>query len=98
MSKIIKIPDSTTLKLKELMNALQEAGCNFEEKLKARKIFKIYLDGKVEIDDQMTIYTEQQIRDALEELKKAISDINKKYGDKIDTQYIQDRFEEIINP
>jgi len=44
----------------------------------------------------MTIYTEQQIHDALAELKKAISDINKKYGDKIDTQYIQDRFEEII--
>mgnify|MGYP001219533804 FL=1 len=50
MSKIIKISDSTTLKLKELMNALQEAGCNFEEKLKAHKIFKIYLDGKAEIN------------------------------------------------
>ena len=50
MSKIIKIPASTTLKLKELMNALQEAGCNFEEKLKAHKIFKIYLDGKAEIN------------------------------------------------
>ena len=50
MRKIIKISDSTTLKLKELMNALQEAGCNFEEKLKARKIFKIYLDGKADIN------------------------------------------------
>jgi len=55
MSKIIKIPDSTTLKLKELMNALQEAGCNFEEKLKARKIFKIYLDGKAEINEETTM-------------------------------------------
>jgi hypothetical protein len=59
MSKIIKIPDSTTLKLKELMNALQEAGCNFEEKLKARKIFKIYLDGKAEINEETTM-THQQ--------------------------------------
>ena len=45
----------------------------------------------------MTIYTEKQIHDALEELKKAISDIKKKYGDKIDTTYLQDRFEELIN-
>ena len=44
----------------------------------------------------MTIYTEQQIRDALKELKKAISDIKKKYGDKIDTTYLQDKFEELI--
>ena len=44
----------------------------------------------------MTIYTEQQIRDALEELKRAISDIKKKYGDKIDAQYLQDRMEELI--
>ena len=51
MSKIIKISDSTTLKLTELMNALQEIGCSSEEKLKARKIFKIYLDGKAEIDE-----------------------------------------------
>ena len=78
------------------MNVLEETGCSPKEKLKARKIFKIYLDGKVEIDEQMTIYTEQQIRDALEELKKAISDIKEKYGDKIDTTYLQDRFEELI--
>ena len=50
MSKIIKISDSITLKLTELMNALQEAGCHSEEKLKAYKIFKIYLDGKAEIN------------------------------------------------
>ena len=50
MSKIIKISDSTTLKLTELMNALQETGCSSEEKLKARKIFKIYLDDKAEIN------------------------------------------------
>ena len=50
MSKIIKISDLTTLKLIELMNDLQEIGCSSEEKLKARKIFKIYLDGKAEIN------------------------------------------------
>ncbi len=50
MSKIIKISDSTTLKLTELMNALQGIGCSSEEKLKARKIFKIYLDGKADIN------------------------------------------------
>ena len=46
MNKIIKLSDSTTLKLTELMTALQEIGCSSEEKLKARKIFKIYLDGR----------------------------------------------------
>ncbi|SVE60462.1 uncharacterized protein METZ01_LOCUS513316 [marine metagenome] len=50
MSKIIKILDSTSLKLKELMNVLDAAGCSDEEKIKARKIFKIYLDGKAEIN------------------------------------------------
>ena len=50
MSKIIKISDSTTLKLTELINSLREIGCSSEEKLKARKIFKIYLDGKAEIN------------------------------------------------
>ena len=78
------------------MNALEKSGCSSEEKVRARKIFKIYLDGKAEIDEQMTIYTEQQVRDALAELKKAISDIKEKYGDKIDTTYLQDRFEELI--
>ena len=55
MSKIIKISDLTTLKLKELMNALQEVGCSSEEKLKARKIFQIYLDGKAEINKETTM-------------------------------------------
>ena len=50
MDKIIKISDSTTLKLKELMNTLQEIGRSSEEKLNARKIFMIYLDGKAEIN------------------------------------------------
>ena len=54
MSKIIKISDSTSLKLKELMNSLDEAGCNPDEKIKARKIFKIYLDGKAEINEKAT--------------------------------------------
>ena len=34
------------------MNALHNAGCNSDEKLKARKIIKIYLDGKTEINEQ----------------------------------------------
>ena len=59
MGKIIKISDSTTLKLKELMNALQEIGCSSEEKLKARKIFKIYLDGKSEINEETTMIHRQ---------------------------------------
>mgnify|MGYP001422364697 CR=1 FL=1 len=48
MSKVIKISDSTSLKLKELMKAV-EGSCSFEEKMQARKIFRIYLD-RVEID------------------------------------------------
>jgi|ETNmetMinimDraft_35_1059890.scaffolds.fasta_scaffold110302_3 energy-converting hydrogenase A subunit M len=43
MKKIIKISDSATLKLKELMDVLDAVGCSDEEKIKARKIFKIYL-------------------------------------------------------
>ena len=53
MKKVIKLSDSTSLKLKELMIALEEVGCNSEEKLKARKIFKIYLDGKTEITNPL---------------------------------------------
>ena len=33
------------------MNVLDVVGCNSDEKMKARKIFKIYLDGKAEIDE-----------------------------------------------
>ena len=51
MSKVIKISDSTSLKLKELMNVLDVVGCSSEEKIKARKIFKIYLDGRAEINE-----------------------------------------------
>ena len=50
MSKVIKISDSTELKLKELMKSLEETGCSPEEKIKARKIFKIYLDGSAEVE------------------------------------------------
>ena len=50
MSKVIKISDSISFKLKELMNALEETGCSPEEREKAKKIFKVYLDGKAEID------------------------------------------------
>ena len=48
---IIKIPDPTELKLKELIKTLEETGCSPEEKIQARKIFKIYLDGKAEVDE-----------------------------------------------
>jgi len=70
MSKIIKIADSTTLKLKELMNALHEAGCNFEEKLKARKIFKIYLDGKAAINEETTMLTGKMKKRQQKDYKK----------------------------
>ena len=50
MSRIIKILGSTELKLKELMKSLEETGCSPEEKSKARKIFKLYLDGKAEVN------------------------------------------------
>ena len=53
MGKVIKISDSTSLKLKELMNELEKTGCSSEEKIKARKIFKIYLDGKAEINEKL---------------------------------------------
>jgi len=53
MNKLIKTSDSTSLKLKELMTALKDVGCNSEEKLKARKIFKIYLEGKAEITNPL---------------------------------------------
>ena len=33
------------------MNFLDEASCNTDEKIKARKIIKIYLDGKAEVDE-----------------------------------------------
>ena len=49
MSKVIKISNSSK-KLKDLMNVLDIACCSDEEKIKARKIFKIYLDGKTEIN------------------------------------------------
>ena len=49
MSKVIKIIDSTSLKLKKLMKAV-EGTCSFEEKMQARKIFRIYLD-RAEIDE-----------------------------------------------
>ena len=47
MKLIKKIDDSTSLKLIELMKAV-EGTCSSEEKMKARKIFKIYID-KAEI-------------------------------------------------
>ena len=55
MSKVQKISDSTSLKLKALMNALEETGCSSKEKVKARKIFKLYLNGKAEINKEVTL-------------------------------------------
>ena len=43
MKLIKKIDDSTSLKLKELMKAI-DGTCSPKEKMKARKIFKIYFD------------------------------------------------------
>ena len=51
MKLINTLDDSTSFQLKKLMNALEEIGCSPKEKLEARKIFKIYLDGKAEIDE-----------------------------------------------
>ena len=42
--KLVKIlDDSTSLKLKKLMKVV-EGTCSLDEKMKARKIFKLYLD------------------------------------------------------
>ena len=43
MKLIKKLDNSTSLKLKELMKAV-EGTCSPEETMKARKIFKIYFD------------------------------------------------------
>ena len=64
MSKVIKISDSTILKLTKLMNALQETGCSSEEKLKAHKIFKIYLDGKTVINKKNAMISGQKKKKA----------------------------------
>ena len=39
---------------------------------------------------------EQQINDVLKELSRAIIDLKKQYGEKIDADYLQDRLEELI--
>ena len=39
---------------------------------------------------------EQQINDALKELSRAIRDLKNQYDNKIDTDYLQDRLEELI--
>jgi len=48
--KVIKRPCSTSLKLKELMKAIKEAGGNLEQEIKARKILKDYLKQAEEND------------------------------------------------
>ena len=48
MKMIKKINNSTSLKLEELMKAV-EGTCSLKEKTKAKKIFRIYLD-RTEID------------------------------------------------
>ena len=69
MGKVIKISNSTTLKLTELMNSLKEVGCSSEEKLKARKIFEIYLDGKADINEENPIIRREK-KKITEKLKK----------------------------
>ena len=48
--KVIKRPCSTSLKLKELMKAVKEAGGDLEQEIKARKILKDYLKQAEEND------------------------------------------------
>ena len=45
----IKIEDSTSFKLKELLKAIKNT-CSINEKIQAKKIFKIYLD-RTEIEN-----------------------------------------------
>ena len=49
--KIIKRPCSTSLKLKKLMKAIQEAGGSLEQEIKARKILSDYLK-KAEVNEK----------------------------------------------
>tara|TARA_Y100000590_G_C15721677_1_gene1013727 strand:+ start:2869 stop:3009 length:141 start_codon:yes stop_codon:yes gene_type:complete len=44
----LKIEDSTSFKIKELLQAIENT-CSIDEKIQAKKIFKIYLD-RTEID------------------------------------------------
>ena len=39
----------------------------------------------------------EQLKNALKELEKAIADIKKKYGNEIDADFLQKKFEEIIS-
>ena len=38
----------------------------------------------------------EQVNDALNDLQRAITDIKKKYGDEVDTDFLQEKFEKII--
>ncbi len=40
---------------------------------------------------------EKQLQNALKKLERAISDIKEKYGNEIDTDFLQKKFEEIIS-
>ena len=51
MSKIIKIHEPSSSKLEQLMTAI-EGTCSIDEREKARKIFKLYLDGRAEINEK----------------------------------------------
>ena len=75
MSKVIKISDSTSLKLKELMNELEKTGCSSEEKFKARKISNLYLDGKAEINE---IFSDRKTNNVNNITISTINDILKK--------------------
>ena len=54
ISKVIKISDSSK-ELKDLMNVLDTAGCSLKEKVKAKKIFKIYFNDKAEINKKLLL-------------------------------------------
>ena len=43
------------------------------------------------------MHKEEQFKKALKELERAITDIKEKYGDKIDADFLQKKFEEIIS-
>ena len=39
---------------------------------------------------------QQDLKEAIQELNRAINDIEKKYGNKIDTIFLKNKFEEIL--
>ena len=52
MSKVLKLSKLINNKLENLMTALNETGCDAQEKKIAHKIFTVYLDGNVDIKNK----------------------------------------------